>query len=192
MKPTKPTPSPRRSARSSARLVVTDNAGHRVASAPVIDLAPVRFKLRKILVPVDFSTPSEKAIRYARPFAEQFGATLTLLHVIEPVVYPVEFGYMPIEPQEAEDMRLAELQRRLKKLGAELGATVPVQTQVRIGRAWKEVVDAAKAQKTDLIVVATHGYTGLQHALLGSVAEKIVRHAPCPVLVVRPEEHDFL
>ena len=189
MKPVKPG---RSKPKAGARLVVTDRSGHRVASAPVIDLAPIRFKLRKILVPVDFSTPSQKAIRYARPFAEQFGASLMLLHVIEPIVYPVEFGYLPVEPQEAEEQRLAEFQRRLKQLGAELGATVPVQTQVRIGRAWKEVVDAAKAQSTDLIVVATHGYTGLQHALLGSVAEKIVRHAPCPVLVVRPEEHDFL
>lgn len=191
MKATKVTPK-RRPSQATARIVVTDPAGHRVASAPVVDLAPVRFKMRKILVPVDFSNPSQIAIRYARPFAEQFGAALTLLHVIEPVMYPVEFGYMPIEPQEAEEQRIAEIQRRLKQLGKELGATVPVQSLVRVGRAWKEVVDTAKAQETDLIVVATHGYTGLQHALLGSVAEKIVRHAPCPVLVVRPEEHDFL
>ncbi len=181
-----------RAGKTRAGLVVSDKAGHRLASAPVLDLAPVRFRIRKILVPVDFSGPSQKALRYARPFAEQFGASLTLIHVMEPIYYPTDFGYVPMAPQEAEEQRLVELQRRLKQLGAELGATVSVQTVVRVGRAWKEIVDAAKAQGTDLIIVATHGYTGLQHALLGSVAEKVVRHAPCPALVVRTEEHDFL
>lgn len=181
-----------RAGKTRARLVIRDKEGHRLASAPVLDLAPVRFRIRKILVPVDFSGPSQKALLYARPFAEQFGASITLIHVMEPIFYPADFGYVPLAPQEAEEQRLVELQRRLKQLGAELGATVSVHTVVRVGRAWKEIVDAAKAQRTDLIIVATHGYTGLQHALLGSVAEKVVRHAPCPALVVRTEEHDFL
>ena len=63
---------------------------------------------------------------------------------------------------------------------------------VRVGRAWQEVTELAKETNADLLVIATHGYTGLTHVLLGSVAEKIVRHAPCPVLTVRPEERDFL
>jgi len=60
-----------------------------------------------------------------------------------------------------------------------------------LGRSWKEVVDLAKNDNYDLIILATHGYTGVKHALLGSVTEKVVRHAPCPVLVVRTDEHDF-
>ncbi len=167
-------------------------AGKRKPEASVIELAQVRFHLQKILVPIDFSEPSQKALRYARPFAEQFGASLTLLHVMEPINYPIEYGYAPIAPLEAEETRQSELLARLKQLGTELGATVPVKSVVRVGRAWKEIVDFAKAQNSDLVIVATHGYTGLKHALLGSVAEKVVRHAPCPALVVRTEEHDFL
>lgn len=160
--------------------------------APVIELVPLRFKIRKILVPIDFSEPSQQALHYARPFAEQFGASLTLLHVMEPVSYPADFGYLPAMPQEAETQRLNELEDRLREMAAKLGTTVPLNCTVRIGRVWKEVVDMAKAQNTDLIIVATHGYTGLKHALLGSVAEKVLRHAPCPALVVRTEEHEFL
>lgn len=158
----------------------------------MIELAPVRFKIRKILVPIDFSEPSQQALRYARPFAEQFGASLVLLHVMEPIVYPVEFGYAPLDPLDVEGPRLKELQARLKQMGDELGTSVPVKAIVKVGRVWKEIVDVASAQNTDLIIVATHGYTGLKHALLGSVAEKVLRHAPCPALVVRPGEHEFL
>jgi nucleotide-binding universal stress UspA family protein len=163
-----------------------------MAKAAPIELAPLRFRIRKILVPIDFSEPSQQALRYARPFAEQFGASLTLLHVMEPVVYPAEFGYAPLAPLEAEEPRQNELQARLQQMGIGLGTTVSVKSIVRVGRVWKEIVDVAKAQDTDLIIVATHGYTGLKHALLGSVAEKVLRHAPCPALVVRTEEHDFL
>ena len=177
---------------SLARPLKTGKPAKRRSNPAVIELAPVRFRIRKILVPIDFSEPSQQALRYACPFAEQFGASLTLLHVMEPVVYPVEFGYAPLAPLEAEESRLRELQDRLKQMGVSLGTTVPVKSIVRVGRVWKEVVDLARAQGTDLIIVATHGYTGLKHALLGSVAEKVLRHAPCPALVVRTEEHDFL
>lgn len=183
---------PIRSRNASARLVLTDKTGRRASATPTIELAPLRFRIGKILVPVDFSEPSQKALHYARPFAEQFGASLTLMHVLEPITYPMEFGYIPIEGPDLEQQRLTEIGRRLNQLGKGLGATVPVTSFIRVGRAWKEIVEAAKTEATDLIIVSTHGYTGLQHALLGSVAEKIVRHAPCPVLVVRTEEHDFV
>jgi nucleotide-binding universal stress UspA family protein len=162
------------------------------AAAPKVTVAPLRFRIKRILIPIDFSEPCKKALRYARPFAEQFDARLTLIHVHEPIVYPSDFGYVPLDPQEFEQQRVDDLERKLRALADELGATVPVEATVRHGRAWKEVVDAAATMDTDLIIVATHGYTGFQHALLGSVAEKIVRHAPCPVLVVRSEEHDFV
>jgi universal stress protein A len=178
--------------RAKARSDKPAGNGQRSPETSVIELAPVRFHIRKILVPIDFSKPSQTALRYARPFAEQFGASLTLLHVMEPIDYPVEYGYAPIAPMEAEETRQGELLARLKQLGTELGTTVPVKSIVRVGRAWKEIVDVAQSQGTDLVIVATHGYTGLKHALLGSVAEKVVRHAPCPALVVRTEEHDFL
>lgn len=180
------------SRRSDRPPTVAARPDRRPKPIPAPKLGLGRLNIRRILVPVDFSEPSRKALRYARPFAEQFGARLTLLHVMEPIIYPPELGYVSFAPQEAEDQRLVDLQAKLKQLAGELGATVPVQSVVRVGRAWKEIVDAARAQETDLIIVATHGYTGLQHALMGSVAEKVVRHAPCPALVVRTQERDFV
>lgn len=177
---------------SKVRLVVTDKSGHRAASVPAVELAPLRFRMKKILVPLDFSEPSHQALRYAKSFAEQFGASLTLVHVVEPMLYPAEFGYVPVGPGDLDQKRLDDLHKRIQKVAADLRATVPVDGFVRLGRSWKEIVDTAKAGDSDLIIISTHGYTGLKHALLGSVAEKIVRHAPCPVLVVRTEEHDFV
>jgi nucleotide-binding universal stress UspA family protein len=178
--------------KSSAQFVINDANGHRLASAPVGQLAPVRFRIGRILVPMDFSEHSRKALRYARPFAEQFGANLTLLHVIEPVVLPTDFGYVPATPVDLDEQRMVDARKQLAGIAHELGATVPVDTIVRLGRSWKEIVETAKTKHMDLLIIATHGYTGLKYALLGSVAEKIIRHAPCPVLVVRAEEHDFL
>lgn len=178
--------------KSTAQVVVTDRAGHRAATAPLSELAPVRFHLRQILVPVDFSEHSLKAIRYALPFAEQFGARLSLLHVIEPMIFPGEFGYAPLESENLDGQRMDTARQQLQKMVAELGATVSAEFSVCLGRAWKEIVDHARVQEVDLLIISTHGYTGLKHALLGSVAEKIVRHSPCPVLVVRTDEHDFI
>ncbi|MBN8249472.1 MAG: universal stress protein [Verrucomicrobia bacterium] len=190
----KPNPKPRggAAAKSKARVVVTDRAGHRVASAPVSELAPVRFHIRQILVPMDFSEHSRKSLQYAVPFAQQFGATLVLLHVIEPMVFPGEFAYAPMQPQDMDEQRMDQARQRLQAAADELGTGVPVVPEVRLGRAWKEIAETAKSREVDLLIISTHGYTGLKYALLGSVAEKIVRHAPCPVLVVRTEEHDFV
>ncbi len=178
--------------KSKARVVVTDAAGRQRASAPIIELAPLRFHIRKILVPVDFSSHSRQALRYARQFAEQFGATLCLVHVIEPMVLGGDFGYTPVPPGNLDEERMATARKELKNIANELGAGVPVESTVRLGRAWKEITDTAQSLPADLLIVSTHGYTGLKYALLGSVAEKIVRHSPCPVLVVRPGEHDFV
>lgn len=183
---------PQKPHKSSARVVIADANGHRVATAPLGQLAPVRFRIGRILVPMDFSDHSRKALRYARPFAEQFGAQITLLHVIEPVVLPTDFGYVPATPVDIDEQRMADARRQLSGIASELGATVPIDFMVRLGRSWKEIVDTAKSKHMDLLIIATHGYTGLKYALLGSVAEKIIRHAPCPVLVVRAEEHDFI
>lgn len=166
-------------------------ASPREADAPATELAPIRFHIRRILVPVDFSEPSRKAFRYARLFAEQFGAELVLLHVVEPVLYPADFGYLPVAAEAAERERLEDLSLQLERLAAEVHGAAGVEKVVRLGRAWKVITDFAAERSADLVVVSTHGYTGLQHALLGSVAEKIVRHAPCPVLVVREQERDF-
>lgn len=171
--------------------MVTGKDGHGHATVPATAMTPRRLGLRKILVPVDFSEPSRKALHYARVFAEQFGAALLIVHVVEPLAYPPDFAVVPLIPPDVEEARTKELQRQLEEMARGVGVGVSVAAKVVPGRPWQGVVEEAQAWDADLIVVSTHGFTGFKHALLGSVAEKVVRHAPCPVLVVREEEHDF-
>jgi universal stress protein A len=147
--------------------------------------ASVEVGIRAILVPTDFSHYSEKALEYAIPLARQFGARLTLLHVIEPVATPDFEGAFPLA---LENARAKELCHSALKALSEKFGNEPALIEgrvVRQGRAFDEIAKAARELKIDLIVIATHGYTGLKHTFLGSTAERVVRHAPCPVLVVR-------
>ncbi|MCI0534682.1 MAG: universal stress protein [Verrucomicrobiales bacterium] len=155
--------------------------------------APVSspFQIKKILVPVDFSECSKKALQYALPFAKQFDATLTLLHVVQVNYYVGDFGTIDTALLETEMRKNGENQ--LADLRAkEVGKDLRCETVLRSGRVVSEIVDVAKQTETDLIILSTHGHTGLKHVLLGSVAENVVRHAPCPVLIVRQQEHDFI
>jgi universal stress protein A len=148
-------------------------------------------KIKKILVPIDFSEGARKALRYAVPFAKTFGASLSLVHVVEPPSFPVD---MPVyAPIRSEEELAQEAKSRLFSLADEdVDEFVPVNVHVRTGQAYREVTDLAKELETDLIIIATHGYTGLTHLLLGSTAEKVARYAPCPVLIVRETEHEFI
>lgn len=149
------------------------------------------FCIERILVPVDFSECSRKALRYAVPFAKQFGASLTLLFVTQ-VNYAVgEFGVVDAPLMEGQVREAAE-QAMDKLINEEIGGAVPATKQTRIGRPASEIAAAAKELNTDLIIISTHGHTGLKHVFLGSVTENVARVAPCPVLVVREEEHEFL
>jgi len=149
--------------------------------------------LKKILVPTDFSKFSAKALHYAMEFAQQFGASITLVHVVEPIVYPPESGYAPVEIETVETTWKKNAKRKLEELARQ--AILPplmAQISVRFGTPYYEITALAKEEGVDLIVLATHGYTGLKHVFLGSTAEKVVRHAPCPVLTVREREHEFV
>jgi len=151
------------------------------------------FQLARILVPMDFSATASKALAYALAFARQFHARVILLHVVEPAVYPENFMTLPpgFEVVNRDLVKVAK--ERLAKLREEgIGADVDCDLVVRLGRAYAEVTDAARELEADLIVLTTHGYTGLKHVLMGSTAERVVRYAPCPVLVVREREHDFV
>ena len=152
--------------------------------------SPLR-KLKKILVPIDFSAPSLKALRYAVPFAEQFGATISLVHVREPVTCPPDFPNASSIPFAA--MQEDEARKRLYELGyREIEELVPIDVHIASGLPADEIVNLARGLQTDLVIIATHGYRGLMHLVMGSTAEKVVRNAPCPVLVVREEEHEFV
>jgi universal stress protein A len=143
------------------------------------------FKLKKILVPVDFSDCFKKALQYAIPFARQFDAELKLLHVVEPYPAVPEMGPVDVETLQVGRAQLEALRRAI-------GEAVPASTLLRTGVPNIEIVQAAKELGIDLIILSTHGRTGLAHILLGSTAERVIRHAPCPVLVVREREHDFV
>jgi universal stress protein A len=150
-------------------------------------------KLRTILAPVDFSNYSVKALDYVRAFAAQFGAKVALVHVVEPTVIPDNFGIVPPSYEEVGVALVKAAGERLEKMAADIssksGGTLRI---VRTGRAPWEIVRVAEEVEADLIIITTHGYTGLKHVLMGSTAELIVRHAPCPVLTVRDPEHDFV
>jgi len=147
-----------------------------------------KLKIKRILVPVDFSAPSLKALEYALPFAEQFGATLCLVHVVEPASFVQDLRNLPlaVTDEEAASGAKAKLIALARK---ETGPLIPVKPQVRIGKPFLEIANAAKDLNADLIIIATHGFTGLKHTILGSTAELVVRYAPCPVLVVRQRKH---
>ncbi|MBM3876789.1 MAG: universal stress protein [Verrucomicrobia bacterium] len=152
-------------------------------------LAP--FKIKSLLVPMDFSECSKKALRYALPFARQFGASLTLLYVAHIPYVGAEVGgidYALIESQ----MRAGGIKELEKIAGEDVGAEIPTRTIVRVGLPHHEIVTTARELDVDLIIISTHGHTGFKHMFMGSTAEKVVRHAPCPVLVVREREHEFV
>lgn len=160
------------------------------ASSPEVKAGVL--KLTSILVPSDFSPESKKALTYAVAFARQFHAKLTLLHVIEPSGTPDFAKAFPLAMEDDQVMR--ECKRELEKVvqESEIEPELIEKILVRFGRAYNEITDAARSLKSDLIIISTHGYTGLKHALMGSTSERVVRHAKCPVLVVRPSEHEFL
>lgn len=151
------------------------------------------FKLKKILVPTDFSEFSDKALNYAVAFAEQFGARLILLHVVEPAVYPENYMMVPQTFDDLNQNLINAAKERLAKVVLErISQRFEAESEIRLGRPYTEIVDAAKSKNVDLIIIGTHGYTGLKHVVLGSTAERVVRYAPCPVLTVREAEHEFV
>jgi nucleotide-binding universal stress UspA family protein len=108
------------------------------------------------------------------------------------MVLPPEYGYIPAYSPEDESKQIESVRRQLLEMASGLDSARDTEVIVRVGRPWHEVISAVIELGNDLLVVTTHGRTGFKHMLMGSVAEKIVRHATCPVLVVRPEETDFI
>lgn len=147
--------------------------------------------LRNLLLPVDFSEPSLKATEYAVSFAHRFGAALHVLHVIEdPVVYLPMFESYPLPTREQfETYAQTRLENWVLPEDAE---GIKLETAWRHGKPHIEVIDYASDNSIDLIVIGTHGRGLAAHLLLGSVAEKVVRKAPCPVLTVHPSGKQFV
>ena len=144
-------------------------------------------RITRILVPTDFSETADAALDYAFGIAERFGASLQLLHVLEdPLVYEGMSGESYVA--EAPAIRTAMLndaRDRLRHRAAPRESKVNIQGEVLFGHGARAIAEYAAEHGHDLIVMGTHGRTGVAHLLLGSVAERLVRTAPCPVLTVR-------
>jgi nucleotide-binding universal stress UspA family protein len=167
------------------------------ADEPMLEAGAMRetpqvLHIREILVPTDFSDCARKALQYAVPLARQHHAVITLLNVTAPMPYPggeyVGPDYMAVDAE----LR-ASSEKKLDQLAAtEIPAEVEARCMARSGSAADAIVDLAQSLPADLIVISTHGRSGLKHVLLGSVAEHVVRRAPCPVLVVREHEREIV
>ncbi len=147
----------------------------------------------RILFPTDFSEPAAEALKYAITLTDQFGAELHLLHVVVPPVIPFpDSSTSWTMPDMGLIDQVKDAERRFStEIGSWEGQRQVV-SAVITGFAVEEIVKYAERHVIDLIVVGTHGLTGLSHLLIGSVAEKLVRVATCPVLTVRPGGHQFL
>lgn len=144
-------------------------------------------KIRKIVVAIDFSKLAHQALDYAIAMAQDLGARLAVLYVVEPMEFTgVDvLGGTPIATQAIVEEHLKQARRELDRLRTRKLAKLPGATAtVRLGRPAEEIVAAGGSGRANLIIVGTHGRSGLSHLLMGSVAERVVRHAKCPVLVV--------
>lgn len=141
--------------------------------------------IRRILCPTDFSPTARHASDLAASVASSFGAQLVLLHIVPELDYPTRsFGMAMAFPRLREELR-ARATQELEAEQRRLGGPSKVTTELRDGVAYEQILDCAKAQQVDLIVMGTHGHSGLAHLVLGSTAERVVRMAACPVLTTR-------
>jgi len=141
-------------------------------------------KIHRILVPTDFSPASTNAAKYAHDLAKQNKAEIVLLHVILPTGSPdLLYGSLLWDDAKITESARAALQKWQMESG--LGRVQKIKRHIRVGIPFSEIVDAARETGSDMIVIPTHGHTGLKHYLMGGTVERVVRHAGCPVLVVR-------
>lgn len=143
-------------------------------------------EIKKILVPIDFSDYSKSALKYAVNFAKRLNAELYLVYVVEPIIYPPDFSMgqiaIPTLDLEMDKRAFDELNKLAEK---EIPKELIANTVVKTGKPFIEIIETACEEDIDLIIIATHGHTGMEHILFGSTAEKVVRKAPCPVLTLR-------
>lgn len=150
-----------------------------------------RIQLKTILVPTDFSPVSAKALRYAVALAMQFDAKLSLLHALNP---SPSYTGMETIPIGLDDKQMtANAEKRLQEFSAKhVPADVPITSLVRHGSTEREIANFAKENNIDLVVASTHKHPRVSRALFGGVTEHIVHRAPCPILIVREDEHEFV
>jgi nucleotide-binding universal stress UspA family protein len=150
--------------------------------------------LKQILVPTDFSETSDVALRYGKAFAEAFGATLHVVHIIEePYGQPWAVEAYGFSLAALQDEWIKEAETRMSKvLTEEERARITAVTTTVLGHPVMEILRYAKDHEIDLVVMGTHGRGPLSHVVMGSVAERVVRKASCPVLTVRSPAREFV
>jgi nucleotide-binding universal stress UspA family protein len=146
--------------------------------------------VRRILVPVDFSDEARVAVRHAKELALTYGARIDLLHVVEEVIYPSTYGIEPVELPTGEVIENVE--NALAKMAREDVGIEHAVVEARMGYAPNEILTYAREHDSDLIVIATHGRTGIDRLLMGSVAERVVRQSSGPVFVVKSQGKSLL
>lgn len=156
--------------------------------SPPPQSATVTLPIQRILVPIDFSVHSKNALRYAVPMAQQYGATLYLIYVIEPTVYPADLGFGQIVmPGVEEELKTKSAEELAGLIDREIGDKANADAIVCTGKPHQEILREAEEKNVDLIILATHGHTGVEHILFGSTAMRVVRLAKCPVMTIRPQ-----
>ena len=153
-------------------------------------------RIKNILVPTDFSDFSKYALDYAITIAQAFKANIILIHVTpEKEIDSIRQTSPYLEPGRIEELLKGRESEDRKKLDGflppEMQKGITTETIHKVGTPFLEIINAAKQKEVDLIVMATHGRSGLSHILFGSVAENVVRKSTCPVLSIRPPEHEF-
>ena len=150
-------------------------------------------KLKKVLVPTDFSESARHALTYGISFAREYEAELTLLHVVENLTVGYASDLFPVPMAEVFQEISGYARTELAKLGTEARAkSITVEEVVIQGKPSAEIMRFARETEVDMIVLGTHGKGMLDQALFGSTTERVVRRAPCPVLTVRLAEHEFV
>lgn len=152
-------------------------------------------ELKQILYPTDFSEYADHARMYVTEMAKAFNSKVILMHTIQaPSHYEVAYNYeLALNPEEigekrqkAADKKINEIAQKIREEGVE------VETLITLGSPFVDIVSTARKQEVDLVILSTHGWGFIKHVLMGSTAERVVRKAPCPVLTVRKEEHEFV
>lgn len=147
--------------------------------------------LKKILLPTDFSENSEHALQYAREFTELFDAELHILHVSHQMA--LEHGMSFLPPGDLMlDMRPAAKRKLREIANDDWAAERTIVREMREGRPFVEIIRYADEVEIDLIIMGTHGWGPISHLLVGSVAERVVQKAHCPVMTIRPAGHEFV
>ena len=146
---------------------------------------------QKILCPVDFSEFTDEILEYTLDITKKYNAELHLIHIIPNLNYftPYESFFTPENLIVVEKNMEAEVNKDFDAIMKKIG--IPAKKVIRTGAAFVEIINYARSESMDLIIIGTHGRTGLEHILIGSVAERVIRKAPCPVLTVRPKSRQF-